>query len=84
MAVFEKSFLEEFMPASALAAPIAKNSKPSKCEILGKMPKFWNLKDFINIFKWFTLFYKSEPKPSALNATKCWIKFIEPVQLLTS
>ena len=30
MPVFEKSFLEEFMPASATSAPVAKNLKPSK------------------------------------------------------
>ena len=30
MAVFEKSFLEEYIPASTSAVPIAKNSKPSK------------------------------------------------------
>ena len=30
MTVFKKYFLEEYMPASASAAPIAKNSKPSK------------------------------------------------------
>ena len=80
MAVFKKSYLEEYMPLSALAAPIAKNSKPSKksrqSEILQKMSEFWNLKDSINIFKGLILFYKPEGKTSTLNATKCWIKFI--------